>query len=654
MRSGGMTANGVYVFAYTREDDNCVAEVRVTRLQPNAGADQTFCAPATTASLGAAPSGYQWSFASGPTTATVNPNTGAVTGMTADGAYTFTLTFTAAGCTDDVVVTRLPAPDAGPDDSVCAPEDTYSLNAPGAGETWTVVSAPFFTTPAVDAGGNVTGITTAGAYRFRLSNGSCFDEVVITKSNAPTGGPDVGVCEPATTAKLPNVFFGDMWSFVSGPATATINATTGAITGLTANGMYTFRVTNAAGCTDDVIVTRAATPDAGADVSLCGSAMSTVDLTDAGVGEMWTMQSKPFGSPAAVDPSTGLVTGLTSPGNHVIRLTNAAGCFDETNIGVGTQPVAPADFSICEPQNLLYFELPAPGAGNVYTADPGNPAPINLTYYWYVTGFTANGDYTIYLTNVASGCQDEFVVSRLAGPDAGQPQNVCSTQTSTQLKTPGPNETWTWVSGGLPAAMVDGATGAVTGMNFAGNYVFRLTNSLTGCSTDVTVTKNSFATVNAGTDISFCAEATDIDLPFAPAAGKHGVCLRHVTPSITQSASEASVSGLTDDGVYTFRLTSTGGCTDTDDIIITRESGVADVDEVQICNGATTTTLTPAGIAFVQGWYAPPNGENPSNLNIGVLNGNVTGMTNDGVYQFYYRDVTAGAMCQDTVFCNKS
>ncbi len=83
--------------------------------QPDAGENQTICAPTTTTVLtGFSPAGGIWSAIVGnPAAATVN-NSGVVTGMTADGTYQFIYTLP-GGCADTVTIVRTTG---GPDCSV--------------------------------------------------------------------------------------------------------------------------------------------------------------------------------------------------------------------------------------------------------------------------------------------------------------------------------------------------------------------------------------------------------------------------------------------------------------------------------------------------------------------------------------------------------
>lgn len=95
----------------------------------------------------------------------------------------------------------------------------------------------------------------------------------------PDAGADVTICLPKTTLDLTDAAAGTTWSVGSGnPATATINATTGKITGLTVAGTYKFVLTNTsdAACKDEmqVIVTEGDTP-----ILLCDDGSTSYTLT---------------------------------------------------------------------------------------------------------------------------------------------------------------------------------------------------------------------------------------------------------------------------------------------------------------------------------------------------------------------------------------
>ncbi|SFP90453.1 conserved repeat domain-containing protein, partial [Pseudarcicella hirudinis] len=122
----GMSAVGTYKFIYSLNGCSDTVSV-IIKPKPVAGADQSICAPATTASLtGFSPAGGTWSAQTGnPASATVT-NAGAVSGMSAAGTYKFI--YTLNGCSDTVSVIIKPKPVAGADQSLaCANASTNTL-----------------------------------------------------------------------------------------------------------------------------------------------------------------------------------------------------------------------------------------------------------------------------------------------------------------------------------------------------------------------------------------------------------------------------------------------------------------------------------------------------------------------------------------------
>jgi hypothetical protein len=112
--------------------------------------------------------------------------------------------------------------------------EDYDDNAVTIGGISGDVLAPVFTVPAVQA---------------------------ISACVTPVAGDDVAICLPKTTLKLKDAPSGTEWVVTSG--SATIDVSTGAITGLSATGVYTFTLQNIGDptCSDDIIVTvSAATP----------------------------------------------------------------------------------------------------------------------------------------------------------------------------------------------------------------------------------------------------------------------------------------------------------------------------------------------------------------------------------------------------------
>ena len=87
---------------------------------PNAGTDISLCSPKNTFDLKDALSTEHWSFLNGQTNASIDANTGIVTGMSQPGVYQFVLSTAAAACADTVKITVLPTPSSSQTVAFCA------------------------------------------------------------------------------------------------------------------------------------------------------------------------------------------------------------------------------------------------------------------------------------------------------------------------------------------------------------------------------------------------------------------------------------------------------------------------------------------------------------------------------------------------------
>ncbi|AEI49739.1 SdrD B-like domain-containing protein [Runella slithyformis] len=302
--------------------------------KPNAGINQTICAPITTAALtGFTPTGGTWSAQTGnPSAATVS-STGAVTGMTAAGVYNFIYTVQ-GGCSDTVSVTRNAKPNAGADKSICQPLTATSLTGfSPAGGSWTVDAKPTGTTPTVTSTGAVTGMTATGTYSFIYTVSNCTDTVQVTVNAKPNAGGDknLACADPVagtlqTSTSLAGFSpAGGTWSAVANnPATATVT-NAGAVSGMVNAGTYRFIYT-VGSCADTVAITvqpctGCVKPNAGPDVTLTcspsGITATTATLNAVTSGGTWA----PIGSPAnpaaaTINPTTGAVAGMTAAGTY--------------------------------------------------------------------------------------------------------------------------------------------------------------------------------------------------------------------------------------------------------------------------------------------------------------------------------------------------
>ncbi len=247
-------AAGISTITYTLPT-GCIATAQVT-INPNPATitgSPIVCVSANT-SLASASGGGTWS-SSNIALGTIGATSGVLTGIAAGNpVITYTLP---TGCLTSVTATvnPLPAPTTGAS-SVCVGSTTTLTNGSGT-STWSSSNAAFAT---VGSGtGVVTGVA-AGTLNisFTLPTG-CFVVTPFTVNPTPptiSGTPNVCV---GSTRALTNAIPGGTWSVSN--ASATINSTSGLVTGVAAGNLF-ITYTLPAGCFSTIPFTVNAMPAA--------------------------------------------------------------------------------------------------------------------------------------------------------------------------------------------------------------------------------------------------------------------------------------------------------------------------------------------------------------------------------------------------------
>lgn len=512
----------------------------------NAGIDQAVCAGTAVTLSGAGATTYTW--------------TGGVSNgvsFTPLATTTYTVTGTAAGCTntDQVIVTVNSAPmvNAGLDQTVC---EGTAVTLSGSGATtysWDYsVSNGVSFTPLVTTTYTVTG-TTAGCTNT--------DQVLVTVNPIPTvnAGPDVSICATGSTTLTASGASSYSWT-PGGQTTASISVSPAATTTYTVIG-------TSVGCTSSDAVTVSvlsnAPINAGPDVAICAGSSTTLTATG-GVTYTWN-NSLGNGNNFSVSPAT--TTTYTVIG------TDAAGCTgtDAITVTVNALPVVNAgvDQTVC--------------AGTVVTLTATGAS----TYSWdnSVTNgnaFTpvATATYTVSGTT-AAGCvatdQVTITVNPIPTIGAGADVTVCEGTSVTLTPTGGATYSWSPViTSGVAFTPVSTTTYTVTG------------TSIEGCtSTDqVIVTVNPLPMVNAGIDQSVCDGAT-------VSLNATGASTYTWSPAVTNGVAFTPTLGST---TYSVTGTSAAGCTGADQLIVTVNPNPSPVIQgpTSYCSGnyATLSTST--------------------------------------------------------------
>ncbi|WP_461089712.1 DUF7507 domain-containing protein [Spirosoma gilvum] len=203
---------------------SCTSLVTVVRnAKPNAGTDQSICAPSTTANLSATPTGGSWTaLGSNPASASVT-NAGAVSGMTANGTYGFV--YTLNGCSDTVQVVRSQPVSVSVTPGTCQPATnqytvtgTVTLNNATAG-TLTITDGSSTTSVSV-AGGNST-------VNFTFTNlMSDASSHIVTATLSSCGSATATYTAPASCSVAPCSLTAVTTAGVCASATNTYSATT--------------------------------------------------------------------------------------------------------------------------------------------------------------------------------------------------------------------------------------------------------------------------------------------------------------------------------------------------------------------------------------------------------------------------------------------
>jgi len=455
----------------------------------NAGPDQQFCLPTTSATMGGsnmtAPATGEWTLVTGTGTITnpTSPST-TITGMSV-GENIFRWTVSNGPCPgsttqDDVSITifdnTVSGSDAGPDQSLCTPVTSTNMAASAAPSpaqgTWTLVSGTGIIANVNDPQSSITGLAIGeNVFRWSVSNGACpvnppndLVSIFVYDANNPVAnaGADQQLCTPntATTLAGSTVTFPAQgtWTLVSG--TGTITAPNNPATAVTGLGI-------------------------GANVF------------------QWSVTNGPCAQPLTTDQMTIFV-------------------FDAANANASAGP----DQSFCTPQESTTLAgntptFPSTGMwtliqGTANITDPSDP-------HTTVTGLGVGENILAWTVNngpCATGLTTDQVSIFLFDANtpnafAGDDQQICSPVSSTTFA--GSSVifpavgTWTLIAGTGVVADIHGPNSLVTGLSVGANtFQWSVTNGLCGSTTaqiTVFVYAGNNALADAGPDQEFCDPA---------------------------------------------------------------------------------------------------------------------------------------------------
>lgn len=336
--------------------------------------------------------GGAWS-SSDESIATVDPDTGVITGVSAGAAN---IRYTITGCTvatssRTVFVSKPVSPGTiSGDQDICIGEDSQLFSTTSFG-TWSSDDPAIAT---VSSTGLVTGVSAGPPveifYTLPASGGCPAPQtsIFVTVTSPPDAGTlsgDPEVCEGGTST-FSSTMTGGTWSS-GNPTVATVDPSTGVVTGVSAgSAILTYTVSGSGGCEDDfetqsITVTPLADAGtlSGAD-ELCVGQSST--FTSTTLGGTWSSSNT---SVASVNSSTGQVTALASGTTTIsYTVTGSGSCADDTATRSLTINALPTPSFTAQPTGVVCI-----GEEVTYSTQSGQ-----FNYDWQISG-TLGTDYTI-------------------------------------------------------------------------------------------------------------------------------------------------------------------------------------------------------------------------------------------------------------------
>jgi gliding motility-associated-like protein len=518
--------------------NNLCVSCNITQVVPcnvNLGPDLNLC-PGQTVTLNATTAGATYSWQNGSTSPT----------FTVSQAGTYTVTINVNGCTDTDAVTVNygvnPSVNLGNDVTLCTGQ-TLNLDAtnPNSTYSWQNGStSPTFT------------VTQAGTYSVSVTN-SCAtvtDNIVVSYNSPPTVnlGPDQTICSGQSVlldATSQNSTY--LWQDNSTNATFTANQ----------SGTYSVVVSNSCGnASDNLVVTVFATPqiELGEDITLCAGQTLLLDATTSGATYLWQ------------DNSTDATFTVDQAGTFSVEVSNGS-CVGTDAINVDFITATTVDLgndtSICEGQSIL---LDATISGAFYSWQDNSVGPT--------FSVTQSGIYSVEVTTSCGVLTDEIQIDVVPLPvvDLGPDTAFCEGGTLL-LDATNANCTFLWQ---------DNSTAATYSVNQTGNYEVTVSNSI-GCEVtdNINVLIDQIPVVSAGLDQTIC-QGESIVL-----AGS-GASTYSWSNGITNGVPFVPAVGTV---TYTVTGSTLGGCTDSDDVIVTVGNSPAISFVADITSGCVPLTV---------------------------------------------------------------
>jgi uncharacterized protein YjdB len=563
-----------------------------------------------------------------PAVGTVDVN-GVVCGLSG-GTVNITYTLPGGCLAVSVVTVSAPPPAIVGPNTVCVGA-TITLTNTTPGGAWSSSVPANGTVGAANGvvGGVAGGVTVITYSLTTVSN--CYVTHTVTVNTAPTpivATPTLNICVGATTT-LNSTPAGGTWSTLT-PGIASVNLTTGVVTGISTagGGVGIITYTDPGGCKVTTAVTVSANPTILGGLSVCPGTTTTL----AGIPGSGTWSSS-SGTGTVIAFGSGIVTGVAAgpggtPGTATVTYTAPGGCLSTVIVTVNPlpNPIVATSTNICVTGTSTLSNTTPGGTwvsgGSAATVDPLTGVVTG------VSGGTVNITYQL-----GTGCYSwiTLTVDPLLPAITGTAHVCIGSSTTLANATPG----GTWSSLNTAIADVGSATGIVTGMGVGTTIISYSTAS--GCVATVVFTVDPLPTITPGS-ATICIGATTT-LTGSPTGGVWSTTGGNVSVGSSSGVVTGVAAGT---ALVTYTIPSTG-CTATATITV-NALPLPDAPHGTICqfDSITLTNPTPGG-----GTWSSTS----INVTVNGTTGVVTGVL-PGTAVITFTSTLTGCTINDTVTIN--
>lgn len=498
-------------------------------------------------------------------------------------------------------------------------------------------------------------ISATPSYSGCTGSAKTFTFVINPYPNLSTGSNPTITCSSATVNLTgSSTTPGTTYAWTPGGSAPTATSTS-----VSSGGTYTVTASVGSCSTASVIsvATNTIAPDVTANGSptiTCSAATATLTGTSGVPGAAFAWTGPTTGTPAGTAPATA-TTVVSAGGTYTLTLTDPSnGCKAAAPVTISTntaQPNANAGSSptiTCSSATVTLNGSSSTGGATYSWTGPATGSPAGSTPGNSTTVVSANGTYTLTVTNPSNGCTKTASVTvntNTTQPNASagsSPTITCSSATVTlngSSSTGGIIYSWTGPAAGNPAGSTP--TSSSTAVSAIGTYTLSVTNPANGCSATAMVSVSSNTTtpqVSAGSNQTLTCASNSVTI--SGSSSTPGANYAWTGPSTGTPAGTSPNSASTNvssSGIYTLTVTDpANGCKNTAPLSVSTSSSIPQVSagaNPTITCAALTAVLTgsSATTGATYAWTGPgsatPAGTTPNTFSTSVSTAGIYTLT---------------------------